>query len=322
MSKPSKNRPYLVFRLLVLTLLGIVLVGGVVFYIEFWYRRPVGSGPVGIAVEKETYESIWTEKPVMVLGLGDSITAGYGASAGMSYFDRVIKNPDGEFKEMQGISLRNVIPNLQSMNKSISGTTSLELLDFTLPRLEAAPEDHFGIVLLTTGGNDIIHNYGRTPPREGAMYGATISQAQEWIDAFGVRLNRILDEIEAKFPGGCDIFLANIYDPTDGIGDAEHAGLPAWPDGLKVIQAYNDLIEKTCASRENVHLVDIHSAFLGHGIHCRKFWRSGYRASDPYYWYFDNLEDPNDRGYDAIRRLFLTGIAKHAKPRLVQLAKS
>lgn len=40
-----------------------------------------------------------------------------------------------------------------------------------------------------------------------------------------------------------------------------------------------------------------------------KRWRRHYRAEDPHYWYFGNLEDPNDRGYDALRRLFLIEIA-------------
>ncbi len=34
-----------------------------------------------------------------------------------------------------------------------------------------------------------------------------------------------------------------------------------------------------------------------------------YDRTDPHYWYQDNLEDPNDRGYDALRRLFLREIA-------------
>ena len=32
--------------------------------------------------------------------------------------------------------------------------------------------------------------------------------------------------------------------------------------------------------------------------------------SDPYCWYHVNLEDPNERGYDAIRRLFLIEMAR------------
>ena len=32
-------------------------------------------------------------------------------------------------------------------------------------------------------------------------------------------------------------------------------------------------------------------------------------ADDPHYWFFDNVEKPNDRGYDAIRRIFLIELA-------------
>jgi len=56
----------------------------------------------------------------------------------------------------------------------------------------------------------------------------------------------------------------------------------------------------------------LHDEFLGHGIHCRQPWREHYRPKDPYYWYAENLEDPNIRGYDAIRRLFLIEMVKVA----------
>ena len=52
--------------------------------------------------------------------------------------------------------------------------------------------------------------------------------------------------------------------------------------------------------------------FLGHGIHCAKFWHPHYRRDDPHYWYGVNLEDPNDRGYDAVRRVFLVEMTKVA----------
>lgn len=60
----------------------------------------------------------------------------------------------------------------------------------------------------------------------------------------------------------------------------------------------------------------MHGTFLGHGIHCLKFWLSHYRAEDPRYWYYDNLEDPNDRGYDALRRVFLHAMARTLPDRL------
>ena len=58
-----------------------------------------------------------------------------------------------------------------------------------------------------------------------------------------------------------------------------------------------------------VNVVPVHDAFLGHGIHCRQFWRKHFDWRDPHYWYFENIEDPNDRGYDALRRVFLREIA-------------
>jgi len=35
-----------------------------------------------------------------------------------------------------------------------------------------------------------------------------------------------------------------------------------------------------------------------------------YCRADPTYWFYSNIEDPNDRGHDAGRRAFLLEIAK------------
>jgi lysophospholipase L1-like esterase len=292
-------------RLVVIVLAGCTLLGGGQFYRHFWLIHPVGSGPAGRAVDRSLFETSWTDRPVVLLGLGDSVTDGFGASGGKAYFDRLVKNPADEFDDMLGINLRAVIPNLEAHNLSMSGTTSQELVEYQLPRLSDVDETAFGIVVMTTGGNDIIHNYGQTPPHEGAMYGATLEQSEPWIANFQVRLGGILDEVAEHFHGGSAIFLANIYDPTDGIGDTINAGLPRWPDGLEIHAAYNQVIADAAQQRENVFLVDMRGEFLGHGIHSRQFWQPFYRSEDPGYWYFDNLEDPNDRGYDALRRLFL-----------------
>lgn len=164
------------------------------------------------------------------------------------------------------------------------------------------------MVVLTTGGNDLIHSYGRRPPVEGAMYGATIEQAEPWIKNFQTRLETILDELQSRFPGGCAVYVGDIYDPTDGVGDAPSIFLPDWPDGLAIHARYNATIREVASHRDNVHVVDLHETFLGHGSHCRQFWRMHYDAADPHYWFYDNIEDPNDRGYDAIHRVFLNRI--------------
>lgn len=315
-----KRLPPLVRRLILIAVIGAGAIGAVGGYRYFWYARPVGSGPAGRAVPADRFDeevSTWTDRKVLLIGIGDSVTAGLGASTqSRSYFNRLVVNPPDEFPEMESKCLSRVLPNLTHRNVALSGSTSQECLDLLVPKLGMQDEDTFGIIVMTVGGNDIIHNYGKTPPREGAMYGASFEQAQPWIENFRTRLDAILDQIEAKFPGGCEFFIANIYDPTDGVGDIEHAGLPAWPDGLKILEACNNVIAAAAEKRKNVVLVDMHKEFLGHGIHCLQFWGEHYDSRDPHYWYWENLEDPNDRGYDALRRLFLFQMARVLPPLL------
>jgi lysophospholipase L1-like esterase len=311
MSQPKQRR-----RLLLLAALGAVLIAGSAFYIQYFLARPIGSGPAGPAVDREPFQQTWTDRRVKVLGLGDSITAGLGADRiEHSFFSRLVANPDDEFADMQGICLSAVLPNLEHENLAVSGSTSREHAVTIEERLAEHNPEVFGLVVMTTGGNDLIHSYGRRPPRECAMYGATLAEAQPWIAAFEKRLAAMLDTIESRFPAGCEIFLADIYDPTDGVGDAPSVYLPHWPDGLAIHAEYNRAIRRCADQRPNVHIVPLHAAFLGHGSHCRQFWRSTYIADVPYYWYFDNIEDPNDRGYDAIRRVFLNEMVDHSQLR-------
>jgi lysophospholipase L1-like esterase len=296
-------------RLIAILLLGAGLLAGGFGYRHFWYARPIGIGPAGPVVPSEPFEHPWTTHKVLLVGLGDSMTAGFGVPATHSYFARLAKNPDDEVADMRGRCLSAVLPRLETRNLAVSGTTSPEHLE-KAERLEKQPPDVFGLVVMTTGGNDLIHSYGRMAPREGAMYGATLDQARPWIEAFRRRLGTILDRVEAAFPGGCLILLGDIYDPTDGVGDISRTGLPAWPDAPAVHGAYNDVIHSVAASRSSVCLVPIQAEFLGHGIHCTQFWSEHYRSDDPTYWYAANLEDPSDRGYDALRRLFLLEILK------------
>jgi len=93
--------------------------------------------------------------------------------------------------------------------------------------------------------------------------------------------------------------------------------LPNWPDGLAIHVEYNAAISSVTGSRANVYLVPLYENFLGHGAHCRQFWRSTYRNNDPHYWFFDNVKDPNDRGYDAIRRIYLNAIITNMSLRIV-----
>jgi lysophospholipase L1-like esterase len=298
-------------RIIYVLLAGAVLIAGLASHLFFQLARPIGSGPAGPAVGQELFSSAWTNRRVLLVGLGDSVTAGFGARKGFSYFDRLTKNPADDPSQINAICLTSIFPKFQFTNLAISGSTSSEVVMRQLNSLPTNAPDFFGVVVLTTGGNDIIHNYGRTPPREEAMYGASMEEAKPWVENFRRRLEAILTQIENRFPGGCEIFQANIFEPTDGLGDAQHTGLPAWKDSMQILEAYNAVIRQAAEAHPNVHLVDIHKKFLGHGIRCTQFWRNHFDWRDPHYWFFVNLEDPNDRGYDVIRRLFLLEMLKN-----------
>ena len=311
-SGPSHHRRFRFSkRLKWMLLIAFILGGCFCIFKYYWLEHPVGTGPAGPSVSPALFDTTWSERDVLLVGFGDSVTAGLGAQpSSKSYFNRLVMTTDDDSSELQGICLSKVLPNLRHENYARSGSTSIENLEYLVPQLQTQPESTFGIVVMTTGGNDIIHSYGRQPPKEGAMYGASYDQAKPWIENYRQRLSRILDEIETRFPGGCQIFLGNIYDPTDGVGNAVLSGLPRWPDALRIHDEYNSIIAATCSDRANVHLIDIRSSFLGHGIYCRQFWNQNYHSDDPTYWYWDNFEDPNNRGYDALRRLFLNEIAR------------
>ena len=305
----SKRRRWMV--ILSTGLLSLLLA---IAYLQFYIARPIGSGPAGPPVSRSPFEKTWTERRVLLLGLGDSVTAGLGAkNSSHSYFQRLVANPTNEFEDLNGVCLSRVLPNMQTRNLAISGSTSITHAEIIAEKLETQSHDIFGLVVMTTGGNDLIHSYGRSPAREGAMFLATMQQAKPWIENFETRLNSMLDTITAKFPGGCEIHLADIYDPTDGVGDGASIMLPAWPEGLAIHAEYNRTIHRCADARDHVHVVPLYKTFLGHGGHCRQFWQPFYDSKDPYYWFYENVEDPNDRGYDAIRRLFMNSIITHSK---------
>ena len=98
-------------------------------------------------VARDAFSHPWTDRPVLLVGIGDSVTAGFGARKGYSYFDRLIKNPPDEFADLNGICLGAVIPRLQATNLAISGSTSLEHMKKELPRLLTADSNVLGIVV-------------------------------------------------------------------------------------------------------------------------------------------------------------------------------
>ena len=186
-------------RLVAILAVGIVLVGAALFYLFVRFVHPVGHGPAGPTVPHDLFSKPWTDRPVLLVGIGDSVTAGFGARKGYAYFDRLVTNPPDEFTDMNGICLSAVMPKLQFTNLAISGSTSLEQWKGNCLVWQQPTPMLLGIVVLTTGGNDLIHNYGRTPPRDQAMYGASLEQAKPWIENFDRRLDSMVKKSRRDF---------------------------------------------------------------------------------------------------------------------------
>lgn len=297
----------------------VLLIGGCIAYRFHVATRtlPIGRGPAGPLVPEESFSKTWSEKKIVLIGIGDSITRGFGAKREHAYFSLLLNNDNKQYPDMTGRDLAHVLPKIEAHNYTVNYSTTKNHLSGLL-QIPTWPGDTKGIVVVTSGGNDLIHDYGRSPARDGALYGCTYDQAVVWTEKIEYRLRSLVEGLTEKFPGGCEIFLANIYDPTDGVGDQHVVGFPRWRAALKTLNLTNQKIAELCDSYANVHLVDIHSAFLGHGIHCTEFWRKHYDKEDPHYWYYHNFEDPNPRGYDAIRRLFLLDIMRVLPERLKQ----
>jgi hypothetical protein len=122
---------------------------------HFYLRRPVGEGPVVIDITRHAFDQPWIQQPVFLVGMGDSITAGFGASPGFGYFDRLVVSPPEDFPDMRDIHLSRVLPQLRTTNLAISGSTSLQLERVQLPRLPRQDEAVLGLVVLTIGWTSI-----------------------------------------------------------------------------------------------------------------------------------------------------------------------
>jgi len=90
------------------------LISSMATFLFFRFARPAGSGPAGPVVGHDAFSAVWSHRPVLLVGLGDSVTAGFGARKGYSYFDRLARNPADEYPQMNGICLSAVFSSFQT----------------------------------------------------------------------------------------------------------------------------------------------------------------------------------------------------------------
>ena len=134
-SKPAKTLGQRLRRLVIIIFMTVaIIVLPLAFYAWHFLYLPMGEGPAGAAVAREPFTQPWTDRPVLVVGIGDSITDGYGATPGKSYWQRLLRNPPDELDDMRGICLSSVLPRMESLELAVSTTTSTTTPTRRFPR--------------------------------------------------------------------------------------------------------------------------------------------------------------------------------------------
>ena len=221
----------------------------------------------------------------LYIALGDSLSAGIGASS-----------PDTTFVELVHQSLG---PGIELMNLGHGGDTSDDLiqggnLDRAVATIESNNSDgnetnDVQLVTLEIGGNDLLGIYfslvltGICPDAQSALAKTQCAQAlRNALDGFRPNFATALDRLQAADPD-VPIVVMTLYNPFDYLGPAGELGVLSldgeagtdFPEGL------NDIIRSIAADHQGVIVADVYSAFAGKA--------AGLISSD--------LIHPNDAGY-------------------------
>lgn|GEM_PF-6104123 len=245
-----------------------------------------------------------TPNPRLYLALGDSVSYGTDASSvSVCFVNLLFQNDGAVYPADAGQDLSTKYPGVQLLNLAIPGATSLNIINNEMPSVpQGALSPNF--VTLLIGGNELIDTCSGTPC-DGGVFGCTLAQGTAWSYNFKSRLEtQIVDVLKnaALYPRVQKIVLANIYDPTDGVGLAGYG----WPAGAGVLAQYNARIAEV-ATDTGSGLVDDFTLFLGHGIEYNNPSNAYYDSASPTFWYTSASPmpiHPDDLGYYQLYKLF------------------
>ncbi len=257
-------------------------------------------------------------KKVILFGFGDSVTCStrYGKEGVVTttgYFTQLADELENINEKKTIATDTSVIQNHYDSLKNIKNPYS---------------KDTYGIIVFTTLGNNFLHPFGiagikggnsqhfKLPKdlevNEAELFGISLIQLKE---IYGPLLRNYLEliykELKRIFPGGFHLFIANIYDPTDGTGKFEEIHfsgkknrLPPRKEGLDILNYINkNIIADFSNSHINSSLVDSRKALFGYGI---TKW-----GTNEYCYMESIFEDPNELGSKKIKNAFLKSLKKN-----------
>ena len=242
-------------------------------------------------------EGLMPDSASRVVVLGDSISAGAGAGGErFVYHALLVSNDDSTYPDEASTDLESLTGGeVEVVDVSRGGARSRNLpgqTDAVASRLTLPASGHT-VVVLTIGGNDLQSAIGGGDPT-GRLLTEALANIRAMVEFF---------QDPGRFPDGSSIYLANVYDPSDGVARIATCffglSLPQLVSALDVwSERYMEL------GREmGFAVVDTLGAFHGHGPHSSDMSNPFYDAEDPTMWFSDCIH-PNPRGHHELRRLF------------------
>lgn len=268
---------------------------------------PDGTDPVsGPFIDGATWvpEEFSAMAPTRLVIMGDSISAGAGASTGSLTYPSLLESNDSRWPEGDGHDIDTLFPDLADVvDVSEGGATTSTMRSQQLSRLESQigfPASGETIVVFTIGGNDM--QAGLTPTANVETIRRTALDNMTAIIEF-------LQDPE-HFPDGVRIFSTNVYEPSDAVGQVSSCFFGfSYADKLPALEGFNDdLLD--LAKEYNFANVDLRGHFLGHGFYYDNADNGYYDAEDPTLWLDPDCIHPNDRGHHEIRELFWGAMAR------------
>ena len=229
--------------------------------------------------------------------LGDSISAGAGAGrSSLVYHALLADNDESQWPDEADDDLMSLTGGpVEVLDHSRGGATTRNLRGQTDAALDeiGLPASGHTVVVLTIGGNDL----------QSALIGGdpTGRILDDAIEAIRMMALRFLDPDD--FPDGTSLYLATVYDPSDGEAHVDGCFLDlTLPEFVEALDVWR---ERYLALGEEVgfSVVDPLGHFHGHAHNYDNPDNPYYDAEDNTLWFSDCIH-PNTRGHHELRRLF------------------
>jgi lysophospholipase L1-like esterase len=240
--------------------------------------------------------------------MGDSITAGAGASSTSKEYPQLLQvNDSGAWPGFDDLDLETSFPGIVDViDVSVPGATLSSLENQQIPELESLlsfPVSGQTIIVMTIGGNDA--QMALIPFADAdAIMNEALKDFESITDWF-------LDP--AHFADGAYLYASNLYEPSDGTGQSQCFFGFDYGDRISSLEELN-LGLYDMGMDKGFAVVDSWRHFSGHGFNASDSSVYGYDEADPTNWFASDCIHPNDQGHHEFRRLFHAAIEGHGLP--------